>query len=215
MKYNCHITTARVLISILAVFPLLCKAQEPVGIPDTIAAGPSLTDMPSEVVNVPDVPKPAEEAPLITQLLQIGFLSYDSALATMPDYALVQARQQELRQAYEAELKRVEDEFNQKYEAFLEGQRDFPRTILLKRQTELQQLLQHNLDFKRQGQKDLMKAEQEAMAPLRKKLDEAIAQVARKNGLVLVVNTDSNACPFIDPEMGVDVQDAVEQLLSR
>ena len=215
MKYNCHITTARVLISILAVFPLLCKAQEPVGIPDTIAAGPSLTDMPSEVVNVPDVPKPAEEAPLITQLLQIGFLSYDSALATMPDYALVQARHQELRQAYEAELKRVEDEFNQKYEAFLEGQRDFPRTILLKRQTELQQLLQHNLDFKRQGQKDLRKAEQEAVAPLRKKLDEAITQVARKNGLVLVVNTDSNACPFIDPEMGVDVQDAVEQLLSR
>lgn len=157
----------------------------------------------------------ADEAPLITQLLQIGYLSYDKALKDMPDYALVQAKQKELRQAYEAELKRVEGEFNQKYEAFLEGQKDFPRTILLKRQTELQQLLQQNLEFKRQGLKDLDKAEEEAMEPLHKKLAEAIAKVAKKKGLALVVNTDSRACPFIDPDMGIDLQNDVSKVFDE
>ena len=152
---------------------------------------------------------PAQPQPVATQLVSIGFLSYDSALAAMPDYALVQARQNKLRQAYEEELKRVEEEFNQKYEAFLDGQRDFPRTILLKRQTELQQLLQKNIEFKRQGQKELEQAYEDALAPLRLKLDKAIAAVARKKGLALVVNTDSHACPFIDPDMGVDIQETV------
>ena len=68
----------------------------------------------------------------------IGYLSYDSVLTAMPQCAIVEKQLEELTTQYEAELKRVEDEFNQKYEAFLDGRKDFPRTILLKRQTELQ-----------------------------------------------------------------------------
>lgn len=157
----------------------------------------------------------SSETPVAAQFISIGYLSYDSALVAMPDYALTQARQQELREAYEAELKRVEKDFNQKYEAFLDGQKDFPRTILLKRQTELQQLLQQNLEFKRQGQKELEQAYEAALVPLRQKLDEAIAAIARERGLVLVVNTDSRACPFIAPDMGVNILEAVIALLRK
>jgi outer membrane protein len=149
-----------------------------------------------------------------SQQIRFGYLSYDSALVRMADYAIVQANMAALRSAYEAEMQRVEDEFNQKYEAFLEGQRDFPRTILLKRQTELQELLQRNIAFKKQGLDDLQKAEREAMAPLRQRLDAAIARVAAQQGLALVLNTDANACPFISPAMGVDVTEAVTAVLN-
>lgn len=154
-----------------------------------------------------------DEVPLHAMPVCIGYLSYDSALVQMPDYALVQHQMQELRQAYETELKRVEDEFNQKYEAFLEGRRDFPRTILLKRQNELQQLLQQNLDFKKKGQEQLKQAEQQALAPLRQKLNEVIGEVARQYALILVVNTDSNACPYIEASNSVEIfQEVVEKL---
>ena len=144
-----------------------------------------------------------------------GYLSYDSALQAMPQYAIVQQKLADLRQAYQQELSRVEQEFNEKYEAFLEGQRDFPRTILLKRQTELQQLMQRNIEFKAQGRLDLQKAEEEAMRPLRQQLNETLATLARGRGLALIINTDSNACPFIAPELGEDVQEAVGLLLSE
>ena len=147
------------------------------------------------------------------QPIRFGYLSYDPALVAMADYAIVQQNMTNLRQAYDTELLRVEKEFNDKYEAFLEGQKDFPHTILLKRQTELQELLQRNIDFKKQGLSDLQKAEREAMQPLRKRLNEAIAQVAAQQHLALVLNTDSNACPFIDPSLGVDVSQAVNDLL--
>ena len=120
-----------------------------------------------------------------------------------------------LREAYDSELQRVEEEFNRKYEDFLEGQKDFPRTILLKRQTELQDMLQRNLEFKRQGLADLEQAERKALAPLRIHLNEAIAKIAREKKLALVINTDANACPFIDPAMGVDVNELVVKKLNR
>ena len=145
----------------------------------------------------------------------IGYLSYDAALTAMPEYGNVQQQVKDLRAAYEAEMKRVEKEFNTKYEAFLDGQKDFPRTILLKRQTELQELLERNLQFKKQGREDIQKAEREAMAPLQLKLKEAIAKVAQEQGLALVVNTDSNACPFIEPQMAVDITLDVKELLNQ
>ena len=158
-----------------------------------------------------------EEVPVSTvqPSVIIGYLSYDSALVSMPEYKSVKDQLASLRQAYEDELKRVEDEFNRKYEDFLDGQKDFPRTILLKRQTELQDMLQRNLEFKQQGQADLAKAERDLLAPLRIRLNEAIATLARSKHLALVVNTDSNACPFIEPMLGVDLNEEVIHKLKR
>lgn len=147
--------------------------------------------------------------------LKFGFLSYDLALKSMKDYATVQMRMDSLRSAFNAEMQRVEDEFNRKYEDFLEGQKDFPRTILLKRQTELQEMMQKNIAFKQQLQRELTDTEAQLMAPLRIHLNEAIATIAREQGLALVINTDANACPFIEPAMGVDVNELVVKKLNR
>lgn len=147
--------------------------------------------------------------------LKFGYLSYDMALKSMKEYATVQMRMDSLRSAFNVEMQRVEDEFNRKYEDFLDGQKDFPRTILLKRQTELQEMMQKNIDFKQQLQRELTDTEAQLMAPLRIHLNEAIATIAREQGLVLVINTDANACPFIEPAMGVDVNELVVKKLNR
>jgi outer membrane protein len=133
----------------------------------------------------------------------------------MKEYATVQMRMDSLRSAFNAEMQRVEDEFNRKYEDFLDGQKDFPRTILLKRQTELQEMLQKNVAFKQQSVQEMKDTEAQLMAPLRIHLNEAIATIAREQGLALVINTDANACPFIEPAMGVDVNELVVKKLNR
>ncbi|WP_288279623.1 OmpH family outer membrane protein [uncultured Prevotella sp.] len=147
--------------------------------------------------------------------LKFGYLSYDLALKSMKEYATVQMRMDSLRSAFNAEMQRVEDEFNRKYEDFLDGQKDFPRTILLKRQTELQEMLQKNVAFKQQSVQEMKDIEAQLMAPLRIHLNEAIATIAREQGLALVINTDANACPFIEPAMGVDVNELVVKKLNR
>ena len=145
--------------------------------------------------------------------MKFGFLSYEAALQSMGEYALVQKQMADLRTQYEAETKRVEDEFNAKYEDFLEGQREFPKTILQKRQTELQELMQKNIEFKQNSIQELAKAEQEAMAPLRIKLIETLGNIGRERGYAFIIDTDQKALPFINPAMGEDINQLVQNAL--
>ena len=144
---------------------------------------------------------------------RFGFLSYEAALKSMPDYAVVQQKLADLRQQYQDETLRVEDEFNRKYEEFLEGQREFPKTILQKRQTELQELLDKNIQFKENSRKELEKAEQDLMAPLKIRLIETLGNIGRQNGYAFIIDTDVKALPFINPAMGHDLNQQVQDAL--
>lgn len=146
-------------------------------------------------------------------VLKFGFLSYNAVLQSMSDYATVEEGMKELEQQYAAEQKRVEDEFNKKYEEFLDGQRDFPQTILQKRQSELQELLDKNIAFKKESQRLLAEAREKAMQPLKSRLAGALASVGSSQGYAFILNTDQNAAPWINITMGEDVTEAVVRLL--
>ena len=147
--------------------------------------------------------------------IRFGYLSYQQALQAMPQYALVQKQMAELRHQYEAELQRVTNEFNRKYEEFLEGQREFPKTILQKRQTELQELMTRNVTFKEESLKQLADAEREALAPLKIRLAETVARIANERGLALVVTTASEFCPYINPAWGENLNELVIASLAK
>ncbi len=153
--------------------------------------------------------------PLSLTTYFIGYLSYDSALVAMPGYAMAQQQLTELRAQYDAEQQRVEQDFNAKYEEFLEGQHEFPLTILRKRQTELKELMERNVAFKAEVRQELKKAEDAAMAPLKTHLNEVIATVAKDHGLAVILNTDSNACPYLDPELSIDISQLVADILAK
>lgn len=147
--------------------------------------------------------------------LKFGYLSYDAAIKAVPDYEEMQNNLATLRAQYEAEMKRVEDDFNKKYEEFLDGQAHFPKTILQKRQSELQEMLDKNTAFKRQGQALLNDAEASLRQKLQAALDAAITTVGQEGGYAFILNTDQHAAPFINPQMGEDVTQAVINALQN
>jgi outer membrane protein len=144
---------------------------------------------------------------------RFGYLSYEAALKAMPDYALVQQKMDQMRQQFQAETLRVEDEFNLKYEEFLDGQRDFPKTILQKRQTELQELMERNIRFKEESKKELEQTEKLLLAPLKIRLIELLGTIARERGYAFIVDTDQKALPYINPSMGEDITQIVQDAL--
>ena len=148
----------------------------------------------------------AQAAPAEVQsALKFGYLSYDSVFMAMPEYAAVEADMKALREKYEAEQKRVEDDFNKKYEEFLDGQAGFPQTILQKRQSELQEMLDKNIAFKKESQRLLCKAHCEAKAPLKEKLKVVLDKIGQERGYAFILNTDVNATPWINMAMGEDI----------
>jgi len=152
---------------------------------------------------------PVDEPQAVAARPKFGHLSYSAALKQLPEYADAQAQIAELRASYRREMERSRDEFNLKYEAFLDEQATLVPSIRRKRQVELEDLLNSNKAFREEARRLLELSEAEAMQPARRKLNSLIAQVAREQGLAFVVNTDNDACPYIDPAQGIDISGLV------
>ena len=148
-------------------------------------------------------------------MFRYGFVNTDSVLHAMPEYAMAQRSLTALRQKYDREMKRSEDDFNIKYESFLDQQRDLVPSILHKRQAELQDMMEKNIAFKAEARRLLAQAEADAMAPLREQINELLQQVAKDMQLAFVLNTGSDACPYVNPTMSVDITDTLIDLLKK
>ena len=131
----------------------------------------------------------------------------------MPAYVQVQKDLQQLRAQYDKETQRAQDEFNAKYEEFLESYNSLAPSIRRKRQVELQQLMESNVKFREEAQRLLRQAEQDAMLPLQQIIEDAVGTVAEERGCIIVLNTDSNACPYINPAVSEDITSYVSNAL--
>jgi outer membrane protein len=152
---------------------------------------------------------------LASAQVKFGFLSYSQALQSMPDYALAKENLAKLEEQFETEMKRAEEEFNKKYEEFLEGQQEFAVSIRNKRQSELQELMQKNMAFKQEARRLLKNAEADAMKPLHEKLKAVLAKVGQQRGLAFILNTDGDALPYVDPAQGEDVTEVINRELTK
>ena len=148
-------------------------------------------------------------------LPKFGYFNLSTLMKAVPEYVTAQKNIADLRVKYDAETKRSEDEFNKKYEEFLDGQRDFAPTIMQKRQAELQDMMEKNIAFKKEAQRLLAQAEQDAMAPVKGKVLGAIRKLGQERGYAFILNADGDAVPYIDIAYGDNLNDAVLSLLAQ
>ena len=144
-----------------------------------------------------------------------GYLSFETALKAMPDYAAAERNLADLKAKYQAEAQRVEDEFNKKYELFLDGQRTFPRPILRKRQAEIQELLEKKSSLSDESKRLLEHAEQDSKAPVLARLRTVLNRIGTDRGYAFILNTDNNAVPFVNKAMGEDINALVKDIVNR
>ena len=144
-----------------------------------------------------------------------GFLHYDSLLQAMPEYTQAVDGLMGLKAQYEAEAEYNELNFKRLFAEFLQGQKDFPQNIMLKRQRDLQNAMERSIAYRHEADSILREAELELMRPVREKLDEAIVAVGRERGYDFIVNLDSGAYPFLREERSEDAAPYVKEKLNR
>ena len=139
------------------------------------------------------------------QTAKYATFSYDSVMHVMPDYKAALATLADLRKQYDAEIKRTEDDFNAKYESFIEVYSGLDINIRNKRQSALQELMARGMAFKEETRRLLRNAEKDLLKPVRARIDAALTEVAQENGYDFVLNTDNNAIPYTNPEISEDI----------
>ena len=145
--------------------------------------------------------------------MHFGYLSYDKVLQAMPEYNVARQQMADLRTQYEGEMKRVEDEFNKKYEEFVVQQNELATPIRMKRQAELQEMMEKNIAFKEEARRLIAEAEQKAYGPIRERLDAAVKTVGQQKGYAFILNTDNDSLPYVDPEQGEDIMPLIKASL--
>jgi len=165
----------------------------------------------SEESPVQEVQKEAKVAPAIPA--KYGYLSYNQVLENMTEYKFAQQQMKDLRAKYEAEAQYNEASFRRQFAEYLQGQKEFPQSIMLKRQRDLQEALEKSLAFRDEAERLLKQAETEMLAPIKARLANAIKMVGGAYNLDYIYNVDTNAMPYVNPALVMDVTKLVEQQL--
>ncbi len=130
---------------------------------------------------------------------KIGYLSYNEILKGLPEYAAAMQQLAELTKQYEAEAQYNETNFKRKFSEYLQGQKDFPQNILLRRQRDLQEEMEKSLAFRDASDSLLRQAEIDLLAPLKADLDRAIRTVGIERGYIEIINLDLRSHLFLNP----------------
>ena len=150
---------------------------------------------------------------IMAQQAKIGFFSMQDLLNTDVTYQEAIANVQVLKQQYANEQKIAEQDFKEKYELFLEQQGDLAKSIRAKRQSDLQALLERTENFRKETQQ-LIKSEEEALSAAKIRISEAIQKVAEQGDYLIIVNSDSETCPYINPNFSEDITEKISSILS-
>lgn len=144
-------------------------------------------------------------ASLMAQQAKIGYYSTQAVLAADAEYQAAMKAVTKSRQQITAELEAAQKEFTEKYELFLEQQAMLDATIKEKRQAEMMEMLERNERFKKNEQQRLKAAEDAALAPAMQRISNAVQRVAEENEYLIILDTDSKACPYINPAYSEDI----------
>lgn len=133
-----------------------------------------------------------------------GVVHYDSLFHALPEYEDVQSQIEGLKAQYEQEMAYNEESFKRQFAEFIQGQKNFSQPILLKRQGDLQSAMERGIAFREEANRLLQKAENELLAPLHKKLQEAIRKVSVERQYDMVINLDDRHVSFLNPALTED-----------
>ena len=146
--------------------------------------------------------------------IRYGKVSYNQLLLAMPEYQTAKYQMNELRKKYEAEASYNETSFKRMFAEFLQGQKEFPQNIMLKRQRDLQDAMEKGIAFRHAADSLLRQAEIDMQKPLRARLDSALYKVGVERGYECIFNTDLNIAPFLHPMMTEDATPFVLEKLN-
>ena len=151
-------------------------------------------------------------APMSVFAQKFGHIKSADVLTVMPEFTKAQTDIQAMQKQYEDEMKRATDELTKKYTEYQQEQANLPKNIQERRQKELQEMAQRQEEFQQEAYQSMQKAQQDALAPIYKKLDDAIQAVGKAEGAIYIFDLARTPIPYVGAE-SVDVTSKVKTQL--
>ena len=148
--------------------------------------------------------------PLGAMAQKFAHMNSQEVIIAMPEYTKAQADLEAMSKQYQEEMQRSQAEFNKKVQEFQQQADSLPKNIAERRQKELQDMAQRQEEFQQEAYQNMQKANQDALVPIYKKLDEAIQ--GKAEGVIYIFDLARTPIPYVSSE-SVDVTAKVKTQL--
>ena len=152
---------------------------------------------------------------VFAQNLKFGHINAQEIITVMPEFTQAQTELQTLEKQLSDELQRSGEEFSKKYQEFQQAMAkdSLPANIAERRQNELQDMSQKIDQFRQKAMQDMEKAQSAKMAPIYKKLDDAIKAVGAAEGVIYIFDLARTAIPYINEAQSINLTSKVKAQL--
>ena len=152
---------------------------------------------------------------VFAQNLKFGHINAQEIITVMPEFTKAQNDIQTLEKQLTAELQRTQEEFNKKYQEFQQAiaKDSLPPNIAERRQKELQDMMQRQEQFQQEAQQQMQKAQADAMAPIYKKLDDAIKAVGAAEGVIYIFDLARTPVAYVNESQSINLTPKVKTQL--
>jgi outer membrane protein len=141
---------------------------------------------------------------------KIAYFNAQEIIVIMPEYKKMQDSLQVTQTAIKAELGILQEEYSNKYQAFMKEGDTLIESIRIRRMQEIQDLEQRAANYNEQSQQQLEQLYRSLLEPIQKKIRDAIQAVGKENnftyildaaGLLYVSPTATDATPLIQKNL--------------
>ena len=152
---------------------------------------------------------------VFAQNLKFGHINAQEIVSAMPEFAKAQSDIEALDKQLTSELQRTQEEFNKKYQEFQQAiaKYSLPANIAERRQKELQDMMQRQEQFQQEAQQQMQKAQADAMAPIYKKLDDAIKAVGAAEGVIYIFDLARTPVAYVNESQSINLTPKVKTQL--
>lgn len=126
--------------------------------------------------------------PLSIYAQKFGVVDVESVITAMPEYNTVQTQVNEASKKYQEEFDKLSEEMNKKVTEFqtLDQDASTPQSIKERRMQEIQELDAKIQQFRNTASQDIQRQQQQLMAPVEQKFQEAITAVGQEGGYTFI-----------------------------
>ncbi len=139
---------------------------------------------------------------------KFGHINTNELLRLMPGREQAMADLERYTRELEETFVAMQQEFQTKYQDYLENQENFSQLVRQSRERELQSLNERIMEFQQSAQEDLLAQEERLLSPIIEQARNAIQKVGREHGFTYIFDTSGGSMVFW--ENGEDIMPLVK-----
>ena len=152
---------------------------------------------------------------VFAQNLKFGHINAQEIVSAMPEFAKAQSDIEALDKQLTSELQRTQEEFNKKYQEFQQAiaKDSLPANIAERRQKRTAGYDAKTRAVPTGAQQQMQKAQADAMAPIYKKLDDAIKAVGAAEGVIYIFDLARTPVAYVNESQSINLTPKVKTQL--